>query len=178
VVEQRYARATSLFTTAVDSNRLPLAEPHPSWALGHLDVAVRSLTRPYLIRSRLGESATGARRQGKTRRGRRRASSSAIVRPCQILSLLRSLLGAPGAPTSCMRAHGACRRRHDRDRCVYRIFDSAWTQRTDGVSSRPDEGSVQADSRLTGLIASELSPSELARSNKVNIDVRILRPSR
>ena len=27
--------------------------------------------------------------------------------------------------------------------CVYRIFDSAWTQRTDGVSSRPDEGSVQ-----------------------------------
>jgi hypothetical protein len=31
--------------------------------------------------------------------------------------------------------------------CVYRIFDSAWTQRTDGVSSRPDEGSVQADSR-------------------------------
>src|SRR5450432_4039087 len=32
-------------------------------------------------------------------------------------------------------------------RCVYRIFDSAWTQRTDGVSSRPDEGSVQADSR-------------------------------
>jgi hypothetical protein len=31
--------------------------------------------------------------------------------------------------------------------CVYRILDSAWTQRTDGVSSRPDEGSVQADSR-------------------------------
>src|ERR1035441_7945007 len=31
--------------------------------------------------------------------------------------------------------------------CVYRIFDSVWTQRTDGVSLRPDEGSVQADSR-------------------------------
>src|SRR5664279_3799148 len=31
--------------------------------------------------------------------------------------------------------------------CVYRILDSAWTQRTDGVSLRPDEGSVQADSR-------------------------------
>ena len=30
---------------------------------------------------------------------------------------------------------------------MYRIFDSTWTQRTDGVSSRPDEGSVQADSR-------------------------------
>jgi hypothetical protein len=30
---------------------------------------------------------------------------------------------------------------------VYRILDSAWTQRTDGVSLRPDEGSVQADSR-------------------------------
>src|SRR5450759_823650 len=35
--------------------------------------------------------------------------------------------------------------------CVYRIFDSAWTQRTDGVSSRPDEGSVQADSRRAGF---------------------------
>src|SRR5450756_2555591 len=35
--------------------------------------------------------------------------------------------------------------------CVYRIFDSAWTQRTDGVSLRPDEGSVQADSRRTGF---------------------------
>jgi hypothetical protein len=34
---------------------------------------------------------------------------------------------------------------------VYRIFDSAWTQRTDGVSSRPDEGSVQADSWRTGF---------------------------
>src|ERR1017187_5237026 len=31
--------------------------------------------------------------------------------------------------------------------CVYRILDSAWTQRTDGVSLRPDEGSVHADSR-------------------------------
>jgi transposase InsO family protein len=35
--------------------------------------------------------------------------------------------------------------------CVYRILDSAWTQRTDGVSSRSDEGSVQADSRRTGF---------------------------
>src|ERR1039458_1653923 len=35
--------------------------------------------------------------------------------------------------------------------CVYRIFDSAWTQRTDGVSSRSDEGSVQADSRRRGF---------------------------
>src|SRR5450830_824491 len=35
--------------------------------------------------------------------------------------------------------------------CVYRIFDSAWTQRTDGVSSPSDEGSVQADSRRTGF---------------------------
>src|ERR1035441_3238687 len=35
--------------------------------------------------------------------------------------------------------------------CVYRILDSVWTQRTDGVSSRPDEGSVQADSRRTGF---------------------------
>src|SRR5450759_4561131 len=35
--------------------------------------------------------------------------------------------------------------------CVYRIFDSAWTYRTDGVSLRPDEGSVQADSRRTGF---------------------------
>jgi hypothetical protein len=34
---------------------------------------------------------------------------------------------------------------------VYRILDSAWTQRTDGVSSRPDEGSVQADSRRAGF---------------------------
>ena len=33
--------------------------------------------------------------------------------------------------------------------CVCRIFDSAWTQRTEGVSSRPDDGSVQADSRRT-----------------------------
>ena len=31
---------------------------------------------------------------------------------------------------------------------MYRIFDLAWTQRTDGVSSRPDEGSVQADFRV------------------------------
>src|SRR5450830_1000771 len=37
------------------------------------------------------------------------------------------------------------------DSCVYRIFDSVWTQRTDGVSLRPDEGSVQADSRRTGF---------------------------
>ena len=35
--------------------------------------------------------------------------------------------------------------------CVYRIFDSAWKQRTDEVSSRPDEGSVQADSRRTAF---------------------------
>src|SRR5450830_1125622 len=35
--------------------------------------------------------------------------------------------------------------------CVYRIFDSAWTPRTDGVSLRPDEGYVQADSRRTGF---------------------------
>src|SRR5450759_436807 len=35
--------------------------------------------------------------------------------------------------------------------CVYRILDSAWTQRIDGVSSRPDEGYVQADSRRPGL---------------------------
>src|ERR1039458_3475992 len=35
--------------------------------------------------------------------------------------------------------------------CVYRIFDSAWTQRTDGVSSRPDEGPVQADSWRPGF---------------------------
>src|SRR5450759_5770812 len=35
--------------------------------------------------------------------------------------------------------------------CVYRKFDSGWTQRTDGISSRPDEGSVQADSRRTGF---------------------------
>src|SRR5450756_384888 len=38
-----------------------------------------------------------------------------------------------------------------RSACVYPIFDSAWTQRTDGVSSPPDEGSVQADSRRTGF---------------------------
>ena len=25
------------------------------------------------------------------------------------------------------------------DACVYRISDSAWTQRTDGISSRPDD---------------------------------------
>ena len=36
-------------------------------------------------------------------------------------------------------------------RCVYRISDSAWTRRTDGISSRPDEGSVQADSRRPGF---------------------------
>jgi glutathione S-transferase len=35
--------------------------------------------------------------------------------------------------------------------CVYRISDSAWTQRTNGVSSRPDEGSVQADSLRPGF---------------------------
>ena len=35
--------------------------------------------------------------------------------------------------------------------CVYRILDSAWTQRADGVSLRPDEGSVQTDSRRTGF---------------------------
>jgi hypothetical protein len=35
--------------------------------------------------------------------------------------------------------------------CVYRILDSAWTQKIDGVSLRPDEGSVQADSRRTGF---------------------------
>jgi hypothetical protein len=35
--------------------------------------------------------------------------------------------------------------------CVYRIFDSAWMQRTDGVSSRSDEGSDQADSRRPGF---------------------------
>ena len=34
---------------------------------------------------------------------------------------------------------------------MYRIFDSVWTQRTDRVSSRPDEGSVQADSRRTAF---------------------------
>src|ERR1035437_7892293 len=31
--------------------------------------------------------------------------------------------------------------------CVYRKFHSGWTRRTDGISSRPDEGSAQADSR-------------------------------
>src|SRR5450830_1634011 len=31
--------------------------------------------------------------------------------------------------------------------CVYRKLDSGWTRRTDGISSRPDEGSAQADSR-------------------------------
>src|SRR5665811_1768050 len=36
-------------------------------------------------------------------------------------------------------------------RPVYRIFDSAWTQRTYGVSSSPNEGSIQADSRRTGF---------------------------
>src|ERR1035437_5572266 len=35
--------------------------------------------------------------------------------------------------------------------CVYRIFDSAWTQRTDGLSSLPDEGFVQTDSWRTGF---------------------------
>ena len=35
--------------------------------------------------------------------------------------------------------------------CVYQIFDSAWTQRTEGVSSSPNEGSIQADSRRTGF---------------------------
>src|SRR5450759_4209549 len=35
--------------------------------------------------------------------------------------------------------------------CVYRIFDSAWTRRTDGISSRPDEGSAQTDSRHPGF---------------------------
>src|SRR5665213_794145 len=35
--------------------------------------------------------------------------------------------------------------------CVYQISDSAWTQRTDGISSRPDEGSAQADSRRPGF---------------------------
>jgi hypothetical protein len=37
------------------------------------------------------------------------------------------------------------------DGCAYRIFDSAWTQRKDGVSSQLDGGSVQADSRRTGF---------------------------
>ena len=31
--------------------------------------------------------------------------------------------------------------------CVYRIFDSAWTQGTDGVSSRPDDRTAQIDFR-------------------------------
>src|SRR5665213_277644 len=35
--------------------------------------------------------------------------------------------------------------------CVYQISDSAWTRRTDGISSRPDEGSAQADSRRPGF---------------------------
>src|SRR5665647_1128200 len=35
--------------------------------------------------------------------------------------------------------------------CVYRISDSAWTRRTDGISSRPDEGSAQTDSRRAGF---------------------------
>ena len=35
--------------------------------------------------------------------------------------------------------------------CVYRILDSAWAQRADGVSLRPDEGTVQADSRRVGF---------------------------
>ena len=35
--------------------------------------------------------------------------------------------------------------------CVYRKFDSGWTRGTDGISSRPDEGSAQADSRRPGF---------------------------
>src|SRR5450830_477163 len=57
---------------------------------------------------------------------------------------------------------GECRNRVERNgcrsdkeelthRCVYRKFDSGWTRRTDGISSRPDEGSAQADSRRPGF---------------------------
>jgi hypothetical protein len=35
--------------------------------------------------------------------------------------------------------------------CMSRISDSAWTRRTHGISSRPDEGSAQADSWRTGF---------------------------
>jgi len=38
--------------------------------------------------------------------------------------------------------------------CVYRVFDSAWTQSTNGVSSRPDEGSIQADCWCTDCSSS------------------------
>src|ERR1017187_1672444 len=49
------------------------------------------------------------------------------------------------------RLHGRRCPRSARSGCVYRISDSAWTQRIDGVSSRPDEGSAQADSRRPGF---------------------------
>ncbi len=41
--------------------------------------------------------------------------------------------------------------------CVYRQFDSAWTQRTNGVSSRPDERFDQADSpeRVSGSLGTK-----------------------
>ena len=34
---------------------------------------------------------------------------------------------------------------------MFRIFDSGWTRRTDGISSQPDEGPVQADSWRPGF---------------------------
>src|SRR4051794_33782824 len=42
-------------------------------------------------------------------------------------------------------------RRPLRSGCVYRKFDLAWTQRTDGVSSLPDDWSAQADSWRPGF---------------------------
>ena len=41
--------------------------------------------------------------------------------------------------------------RRARDPCVYRKFDSAWTQGADGVTSRPDDRPAQADSRIVCL---------------------------
>src|ERR1019366_3444628 len=56
--------------------------------------------------------------------------------------------------------------------CVYRISDSAWTRRTDGISSRPDEGSVQAD---LGVLASlfksraKLEAENLVLRQQINV---------
>jgi hypothetical protein len=38
-----------------------------------------------------------------------------------------------------------------RNSCVYRKFDSGWTQGTDWVSLQPDDGFVQADSPRPGI---------------------------
>ena len=67
---------------------------------------------------------------------------------------MRDAITAAGLPLECQ-PHGlrkaAGRRLAEAGCCVYRISDSAWTRRTDGISSRPDEGSSQADSSRAGF---------------------------